>query len=235
MEIEWKNYDPGEFYDEMISSPGQARTAARVLANYLKSLSDQQLARRQRAADAIDLARDRVFDLAVVSADADDAFATASELRETDPALAVVMLSRRPSVDQAVRAMRSGCVDLAPASVSGEALDELLTRVATLEARGKRGEALDAEAQRRIMGPGRHDAWLERVDRPAQELTERLGETDPSVGLGLLVAAVRETFEEAGVLLASASSDADLAAGLLRPVVIIREHPLLVFGSNAIA
>ena len=58
----------------------------------------------------------------------------------------------------------------------------------------------------------RHDAWLERVDRPAQELTERLGETDPSVGLGLLVAAVRETFEEAGVLLASASSDANLAA-----------------------
>lgn len=54
------------------------------------------------------------------------------------------------------------------------------------------------------------DAWLGRVDRPAEELTEQLGETDPSVGLGLLVAAVRETFEEAGVLLASASADADL-------------------------
>ena len=58
----------------------------------------------------------------------------------------------------------------------------------------------------------RDDAWLGRVDRPAEELTARLGETDPNVGLGLLVAAVRETFEEAGVLLASASDDTDLAA-----------------------
>jgi uncharacterized circularly permuted ATP-grasp superfamily protein len=51
MRIDWNQYDPGNFHDEMISSPGQARTAARVLANYLKSLSDQQLARRQRAAE----------------------------------------------------------------------------------------------------------------------------------------------------------------------------------------
>ncbi|MFZ0469620.1 MAG: circularly permuted type 2 ATP-grasp protein [Thiogranum sp.] len=51
MRIDWKQYDPGDFYDEVISSPGQPRVAARGLANYLKSLSDQQLARRQRAAD----------------------------------------------------------------------------------------------------------------------------------------------------------------------------------------
>ena len=56
------------------------------------------------------------------------------------------------------------------------------------------------------------EAWRTRIDRPAEELTERLGESDASVGLGLLVAAVRETFEEAGVLLASASADADLSA-----------------------
>ena len=53
--------------------------------------------------------------------------------------------------------------------------------------------------------------WLERVNRPAEELTGQLGETDSVAGLGLLVAAVRETFEEAGVLLASTAADADLA------------------------
>jgi uncharacterized circularly permuted ATP-grasp superfamily protein len=51
MRIDWNQYDPGDFYDEMISSPGNSRVAARVLANYLKSLGDQQLARRQRAAE----------------------------------------------------------------------------------------------------------------------------------------------------------------------------------------
>ena len=53
--------------------------------------------------------------------------------------------------------------------------------------------------------------WLDRVDRSAKELSEELGETDAQSGLGLLVAAVRETFEEAGVLLASAAPGADLA------------------------
>jgi uncharacterized circularly permuted ATP-grasp superfamily protein len=51
MRIDWKQYDPGDLYDELIGSAGQPRPAARVLANYLKSLSDQQLARRQRAAE----------------------------------------------------------------------------------------------------------------------------------------------------------------------------------------
>jgi uncharacterized circularly permuted ATP-grasp superfamily protein len=51
MRIDWKQYDPGNLYDELIGAAGQPRPAARVLANYLKSLSDQQLARRQRAAE----------------------------------------------------------------------------------------------------------------------------------------------------------------------------------------
>ena len=55
-------------------------------------------------------------------------------------------------------------------------------------------------------------SWRARVDRPTEEITERLGESDPEVGLGLLVAAVRETFEEAGVLLASTASGVDLVA-----------------------
>lgn len=52
--------------------------------------------------------------------------------------------------------------------------------------------------------------WLERVDRSAEEITARLAESDPRRGLGLLVAGVRETFEEAGVLLASAAAGVDL-------------------------
>jgi 8-oxo-dGTP pyrophosphatase MutT (NUDIX family) len=54
--------------------------------------------------------------------------------------------------------------------------------------------------------------WRTRVDRSTEEIAERLGESDAEVGLGLLVAAVRETFEEAGVLLASTALDVDLAA-----------------------
>lgn len=57
----------------------------------------------------------------------------------------------------------------------------------------------------------REQSWLTRVDRAAEELTGRLGENDSKVALGLLVAAVRETFEEAGVLLASTGTGADLA------------------------
>jgi len=53
--------------------------------------------------------------------------------------------------------------------------------------------------------------WLGRVDRTPNEITKRLGEADPERGLGLLVAGVRETFEEAGVLLASTAARVDLA------------------------
>ena len=55
-------------------------------------------------------------------------------------------------------------------------------------------------------------AWKKRVDLSAEEITERLGETEPDRGLGLLIAGVRETFEEAGVLLASTAEGADLEA-----------------------
>lgn len=54
-------------------------------------------------------------------------------------------------------------------------------------------------------------SWLERLDRPAETLSEGLGEDDPVAALGLLVAAVRETFEEAGLLLAGSKAGADLA------------------------
>lgn len=51
MRIDWNQYDPGEFYDELISTPGDPRTASKSLAEYLGSLSDQELNRRQRAAE----------------------------------------------------------------------------------------------------------------------------------------------------------------------------------------
>ena len=47
MPIDWKTYQPGAFHDEMISSPGYPRKAARVLARYLASLSDEELKQRQ--------------------------------------------------------------------------------------------------------------------------------------------------------------------------------------------
>ncbi len=51
MKVDWSRYDPGEGYDELIRSPGQARPPARRLAEYLSSLTALQLKRRQEAAD----------------------------------------------------------------------------------------------------------------------------------------------------------------------------------------
>ncbi|MDZ7925279.1 MAG: circularly permuted type 2 ATP-grasp protein [Marinagarivorans sp.] len=52
MQEEWKNYDPGKFYDELISRPGNARKPAKKLFSYLKSLSAEDLAGRRQAAEA---------------------------------------------------------------------------------------------------------------------------------------------------------------------------------------
>jgi 8-oxo-dGTP pyrophosphatase MutT (NUDIX family) len=54
--------------------------------------------------------------------------------------------------------------------------------------------------------------WSDKIGLPLQQLAARLGETDPRLALGLIVAAIRETFEEAGVLVARAKANADLAA-----------------------
>lgn len=47
MTIDWKSYHPGEFHDELISSPGHPRKAARVLTKYLASLSNEELQHRE--------------------------------------------------------------------------------------------------------------------------------------------------------------------------------------------
>src|SRR5690606_38263774 len=51
MTIDWKTYDPGSFYDEIISSPGNARMPARRLVSYLGSLGDDDVQARRASAD----------------------------------------------------------------------------------------------------------------------------------------------------------------------------------------
>jgi len=49
--IDWSLYDPGQFHDELISTPGNARAAARGLVAYLRKFSEKRLTGRQQAAD----------------------------------------------------------------------------------------------------------------------------------------------------------------------------------------
>ncbi len=49
--IDWNSYDPGKFYDEIISSPGNARAAARGMVSYTRKMSIKHLLSRQQAAD----------------------------------------------------------------------------------------------------------------------------------------------------------------------------------------
>lgn len=49
--IDWNDYDPGGFYDEIISSPGHARAASRGLISYLRKQTLKHLTSRQQAAD----------------------------------------------------------------------------------------------------------------------------------------------------------------------------------------
>ncbi|MDD3650791.1 circularly permuted type 2 ATP-grasp protein [Immundisolibacter sp.] len=51
MRIDWNHYDPGQHFDELIAAAGQPRPAARALAQYLRALSDQELAARKAAAE----------------------------------------------------------------------------------------------------------------------------------------------------------------------------------------
>jgi len=51
MSLDWKSYDPDGLFDELISSPGYARKAARTLTSYLKSLSDEELLARKEASE----------------------------------------------------------------------------------------------------------------------------------------------------------------------------------------
>ncbi len=51
MRVNWKTYNPGKFFDELISSPGYARKPARRLASYLSSLNHEDLLDKKLAAE----------------------------------------------------------------------------------------------------------------------------------------------------------------------------------------
>ena len=47
MRIDWTQYQPTSFYDELFAAAGKARPAAAELADYLSSLGARALAERQ--------------------------------------------------------------------------------------------------------------------------------------------------------------------------------------------
>lgn len=49
--FDWTNYDPGIFYDELISTPGNPRRAGRGIFSYLSKNSESHLMARQKATD----------------------------------------------------------------------------------------------------------------------------------------------------------------------------------------
>lgn len=51
MAIDWKQYNPAPFRDELISSPGHARIAARALTSHLRSMNDEEVKLRKEAAE----------------------------------------------------------------------------------------------------------------------------------------------------------------------------------------
>ncbi len=57
------NYDPGGFYDEMFEAPGKPRRSTAVLAERLGSLPEDELRRRQSAAERALLARGITFNV----------------------------------------------------------------------------------------------------------------------------------------------------------------------------
>lgn len=48
----WKNYQTGDFYDEVMSSPGNARKPAKKLVSYFRSMTDENIEARRKAAEA---------------------------------------------------------------------------------------------------------------------------------------------------------------------------------------
>ncbi|WP_075186070.1 circularly permuted type 2 ATP-grasp protein [Teredinibacter haidensis] len=52
MTINWKDYSPNDFFDELMSSPGNARKPAKKLVSHLSSLSEEDIASRKLAAES---------------------------------------------------------------------------------------------------------------------------------------------------------------------------------------
>ena len=47
--IDWKNYDPNDFYDELIAAKGNPRPAATAITDYLGNLGSEEIQARQQA------------------------------------------------------------------------------------------------------------------------------------------------------------------------------------------
>ena len=52
MSLDFKTYDTGDFYDELIESPGVSRPGARILVERIESLPDGEILSRQKAAES---------------------------------------------------------------------------------------------------------------------------------------------------------------------------------------
>lgn len=52
MTVAWNDYDPGDFYDELINSKGNARLPAKKLLSYFKSLKEGDVELRKSAAES---------------------------------------------------------------------------------------------------------------------------------------------------------------------------------------
>jgi len=52
MSMNWKDYSSGEFFDELMSSPGNARKPAKKLVSQFKALSEEDIASRKLAAES---------------------------------------------------------------------------------------------------------------------------------------------------------------------------------------
>ena len=50
--MDFKSYDPEDFYDELFESKGKPRPGTKILINRLKSFSKGEILRRQKAAEA---------------------------------------------------------------------------------------------------------------------------------------------------------------------------------------
>ena len=49
--IDWKNYDPNDFFDELIAAKGKPRPAATAITDYLGNLGSEEIQARQQAAE----------------------------------------------------------------------------------------------------------------------------------------------------------------------------------------
>ena len=106
------------------------------------------------------------FDVAIVAAElAGGGLALTRELTEAHPELCVVVLADKPSLDDAVGAMRSGATDMVPCGTRGP---ELLTRI--------------AEAFRRSRGTRAREDRIERLRKLCRRLNETREQVTNQVG-----------------------------------------------------